>query len=1008
LGSCLAEALAHVHEHGIIHCALSPETILLAGGQQPVLIDFGSALVTSDGSTVRQRQPDMGLPAARRYESPEQIAGLPPDSRSDLYALGCTLYEMFVGVPPFGTDAGESLSEDHRHRAPRSPSSVRDGLPRELEELLLALLQKNPMDRPDRAEDVANALAALSASSVQGPRPPRDKAWSLRRSRLVGRQGALDRLVGALDAATRARGGSFLVTGASGIGKTRILNELALQARGFNVIFGCCSKITREGERTLGGRALEPFVPFLKWLAAYREAQAASMPPELAAAMAVLAPYEPALDAALSIPSLPPLSPELGRSRALRSLLDALLRTSIERPLLIIIDDLQWADDLTRTFLSGSHHSALEASRVLIVAAHRADNGHSEPLGGELQRVVLGPLSMDEIGTMAREMLGVDLVPSGLAESVYHHSEGNPFIAIEYLRAFVESGLLRRGPTKRWTLFEPHVLPIPSSLQELFAVRLGGLSNAAKQVLEVASVLGREFRVEWLASIVQPVTSRVDLDEALHELVRRHILEPGAAGQYRFMHDKLREAQWTAISEPRRRILHRRAAQILSARQEPCFDASAAELGIHWAAACEPAKAVVYLEAAAQQAAAQHRIADAAELYAMALSQVEAASSANPAAGDWVARTIALGELRGDLLGWSARHDEACVQYDAILPLVDAADTIRRARLERKKGKAYWTLHDYDNAMLALGRAQALLGDLSSSSRADELHEWIEIQQGFFWLHYFARRAETFTEPLMQRLSEVVERHGTPTQKSMFYECAACHTLACDRYRYSARALELAERASSVVGGAAERLAEGASARFVLGFTLALGTPAQCRQAVDVLDANLQILAPIGEATLLTRSLVYLAIAWRRAGNVEATQAVASRARTSAERAHLVPYIGASFGCEAWVQWRNGDTAAARRIAERACAWWASTPHSFPFQWLAKFVLLDLHCVSLDISAASRVVADLLDAEQQRFPRDLDASLLACAVSLRSAAEPRAKSRALRQVLELAQGHSYL
>jgi eukaryotic-like serine/threonine-protein kinase len=1014
LGLCIADALAHAHDQGVVHGDLSPRNILLDKEANPVLIDFGAAVVTFDGSALREIvQPGQLFRGTPGYASPEQILGMPADSRSDLYALGCILYELLSGVPPFVADDVEALCQQHLLLSPTAPSSKLPGLPTDLDQIILALLKKDPKARLSRAQEVVDILARHSASDTPGPNRAKIRPLSMHRPHLVGRENVISSLIAHLNETAQGKGGFILVSGTSGIGKTRVLNELAHRAPGFRVMYGRCGEVSRgrSGEALSAGRALEPFSPFLEWLA--HAATDTINLAEYATALAVLAPYEPTLGAALPASSIPQLSPELGRSRVLRSLLDVLLATATDRPLLLVIDDLQWADDLSRSFLQEEYRSALESSKVLIVAAHRSEDAESLSLDGHLRRVQLDPLGWDELGAMAGDMLGAQLVPTGLAEVLHRHSEGNPFFAAEYMRAFIECGLLRHTSGKGWELSEhssTKAVSVPGSLRDLFALRLKGLSTTAKEVLEISALLGRQFRGELLEVILDSTAHRVSARDALDELVSQHILMPCGVDQYRFVHDKLREAQSQAIPNGRRQAIHRSIAALLEAPSgAERFDVPAAALGLHWAEAGEPAKAIAHLKLAAEQAAAQYMNADAAELYEMALSQIESATARSVKGEvDWRAQAICIGEARGDLLGWGARHDEARKQHDASLKLTEHHDRVIRARLERKKARAYWTLHDYDSAMAALTHAETVLGPVEHVSKADEIHEWIEIQQGFFWLHYFARRSESSTEHTMRKMADVVELHGTPIQKSMFYVCASSDVMVRQRYTYSELAVEFARRANTELRSVPDEVARAAEARFVLGFALLQGTVAQCHEAVELLEENLQALAPIGEATLLTRSLVYQAIAWRRSRDTESTLSVAARARRSSERVRLPTYIGASIACEAWVRWKRGDMFTAQRLAEEARTWWAKIPHSFPFYWLANLVLLDVHYLNDDFANALHVLTELLDPRQQGMQTDVHESLLACTEILRTSAEPRRASLAISQLLKLAHQHSYL
>lgn len=1015
IGRCIADALTHAHDRGIAHGDLSTANVLLENGANPVLIDFGAAALTFDGGAMREvvHRP-LGRCGTPGYASPEQILGRPVDIRTDLYALGCILYELICGAPPFRADTVEALCQQHLHLAPPAPSFKRPRLPAELNQLVLSLLAKEPRARTTRAPEVAAILARYSAdgeahSNLSTPHPPR-----LHRPQLVGREAAMASLMTCLSETAGGSGCFVLVSGMSGIGKTRVLNELAHRAQGFRVMYGRCGKVSRarSGEAVSAGRALEPFSPLLEWLA-----HPETHPPNaetFTAALAALAPYESTLEGSLILPAIPPLPPELGRSRVLRSLLEVLLLTATQEPLLLIVDDLQWADDLSLAFLQEQYLTALKTSKILIVAAHRSEDPAPASLTGDIRRVELAPLNGDQIGTMAMEMLGAELVPTGLAGALHRHSEGNPFFAAEYLRAFVECGVLQREPGSDWQLpelrFDTTLVAVPSSLRDVFTLRVGRLSPTAKDALEVSALLGRQFRGALLEAIMPIAARGMVVRDALSELVARHILDPCGADQFRFVHDKLREAQSQAISDDRRQVLHRRIATLLD---EPgCierFGVSASELGLHWAEAREPGRAVAPLKLAAEQAAAQYMNADAAILYALALSQIEIVRNlADVTQHNWNAQAISIGEARGDLLGWGARHEEACAQHDACLRLAEGQDLLVRARLERKKARAHWTLHEYESAATALNHAEELLGPVTRLNTPEEIHEWIEIQQGFFWLHYYARRAGSSTESLMQKMATVAEHHGTPVQKSMLYVCASSEVMARDRYSYSDTAVAYARLAIVQVSDIPDQVYQLAYARFVLAFALLQGTPAQCREATLIFEKNLQALTPIGEATLVSRSLVYQAIAWRRCGDAASTSAVAALARRSAERVRLAPYIGATLACDAWVLWKSGDTEAAKRLAEEAHTWWARVPHSFPFYWLANFVLLDSCYMREDFDAAARVVSEMLDTRQQRLHEQVHASLLDCAITLESGAEARDVSTALHRSLELARQHCYL
>jgi serine/threonine protein kinase len=1029
----VAQVVDFIHREGVLHGDLKPNNIMFrADTGAAVLLDFGTALYAFAGSTLREiAQVERRRHGTPGYMAPEQIAGETLDARCDLYALGCILFELVTGRLPFVADDLHTLQGEHLHRAPPAPSALVDGVPAGLDDLILGLLAKDPRDRVGYAQDVCESLEQLLAEPrLRESATPLGR--HLYRPRLAGREQDLDRLIEHLDRARQGKGNFVCVAGESGVGKTRLVNELGGRAvaERVEVVIGHCSDVTQSTEPSvsLRGAAFQPMLALLN-----RVFDRCSLPAgkqlceDLAAALAVLTPYAPHLAELGPVRDHRPveLPHALARARVFRSLAEVIGRFAAHRPLLLILDDLHWADDLTLAFLRSRNLRDLEGAAVLMVGTYRTEQVDPElqaVMEGQPDRLIaLQRLGLPAIRSMTKDMLASPLAPEGLAEFLHRHSEGNPFFAAEYLKATVARGLLRRDHDRRWSApwlgarrpGDTGELPIPPSLQGVLELRTEGLSTAAAHLLELACVLGRQFGREQLLAFrgeMEPDAPQLG-DEmlALEELVARQILEESGAGQYRFVHDKLRDARAQLLPPERRRALHATAAvrlEALATLQGQAASPLDAEIGSHWAEAGQPARAVPYLERAARAADAVHAQGQAIELALLALSQAETADAAGEPGGN--ERLAALGEFLADLLARAARHGEARTYLDWTLQRRGMTDVLAAARLHRKKAQSFWTLHEYDQAASALTAAEAILGEPAKLATPEHWREWIEVRQGQFWRYYFARRTGQATEQIIAALREPVEAQGTPMQRSVYYVCAALDILGRSRYRYDVRAVAYTRKAVAVVQSDERLTAQTALARFNLGFALLLGDRGEQEEAVKELQRTAAEAEAIGDVTVLARALTYLAVGQRRLGLTDEVSLTVDRALRAAEDAQLPPYLGAVNACAAWVAWRRGQPERAQSLVHEARTWWSQGDHAFPFRWLGTLLTLedDARCGRTD--RLGQTLDDLLDPQQHHLPPELDEALESTRDLLESNASPAQLFAALRRTLNIAGERGYL
>ena len=387
--------------------------------------------------------------------------------------------------------------------------------------------------------------------------------FGLTRTPFVGRGDELARLERNLAAAVAGRGSVMLLSGEPGIGKTRTLEEFAQRAReqGARVLFGACYE----------GDFAPPFGPFAEALATHaKRAERADLEKDLGAYASALATLAPALRERLpELPELVPLAPDEERWRLLDALVQFLGALSRRAPIVLVLDDLQWADRGTIAMLRHVARSA-RRGRLLVVGAYRdveLDREHplAEALAAlrrevEYERIALRGLASGEV-----EELLVGLAahepPAALVKAVNAETDGNPFFIREILLHLVEEGRVFRGDDGRWTTHNGVAgLGIPEGVRQVIGRRLSRLSAEANRLLGAASGFGGAFRFDVAARAA-------DLDEAkaldaLDAALEAQLVRPtGAPDTYEFTHALIRSTLYTEQNASRQVRLHRRLAE---------------------------------------------------------------------------------------------------------------------------------------------------------------------------------------------------------------------------------------------------------------------------------------------------------------------------------------------------------------------------------------------------------------------------------------------------------------
>jgi tetratricopeptide (TPR) repeat protein len=595
----VCRGLQFAHDKGIVHRDLKPGNVWLTSDGVAKIGDFGLALPLD-----RPRMTLEGMMVGTvDYMPPEQAMGGETTPRADLYSLGAMLYEMVTGRPPFLGDDAVAIIGQHINTPPVAPTWHNGQCPRPLEALILRLLAKDPAQRPESAADVLAALEGVDLTDVPletNAAPGESHALeSLAGGVFVGRQREMGELKAALEEALSGQGRLAMLVGEPGIGKTRTAQELATYAglRQCQVLWGRCYE----------GQGAPPYWPWVQAIRSYvRSHEEADLRSQMGSGAADIA--EIVSDVKERFPDLKPppqLEPEQARFRLFDSIASFLKGASRKQPLVVVLDDLHWADKPSLALLQFVARE-LGNGRVLLLGTYRdMELSRQHPLAetlGDLtkerlfQRILLRGLSQEDVARFI-EMTTGSTAPQGLAQAVYTHTEGNPLFVTEVVRLLVQEGNFSAHPEPvegRGSTSSPRAVGrpdtwtvrIPEGVREVIGRRLNRLSQRCNQTLTTAAIIGREFSLEQLKPLIDDTTDDWLL-EALEEALAARVIEelPRSVGRYQFSHALIQETLAGELSTTRKVRLHARIAQALEKLYGQQAEAHAAELARHFAEA---------------------------------------------------------------------------------------------------------------------------------------------------------------------------------------------------------------------------------------------------------------------------------------------------------------------------------------------------------------------------------------------------------------------------------------
>ncbi|MEG4073783.1 AAA family ATPase [Microcoleus sp. Pol14C2] len=630
----IANALDGLYRHHVIHKDLKPANILINPTSKEVkLIDFSIASLLPR-ETQEIQNPNV-LEGTLPYISPEQTGRMNRgiDYRTDFYSLGVTFYELLTGKLPFQTDDPMDLVHCHLAKQPIPASTINQSVPLVLSEIVSKLMAKNAEARYQSAIglkfDLETCLSqwqetgALTNFKI-GERDVCDR-FSIP-EKLYGREREVFSLLAAFE---RVSGGStemMLVAGFSGIGKTAVVNEVhkpIVRQRGY-FIKGKFDQF----QRTLPFSAfVQAFRDLMGQLLSETDTKIEEWKVKILAALGdsagAIVEVIPELERIIgSQPPAPELSGSAGQNR-FNLLLEKFIQlfTTKEHPLVIFLDDLQWADSASLKLIQ-LLMSATDNCYLLLMGAYRDNEVFpAHPLmltladiqktEAKVNAITLAPLNRADVNSLVADTLACSTALAlPLTELVYQKTQGNPFFSTQFLKSLHEDGLIKFNFEERYwqcDIARVRTLALTDDVVEFMALQLRKLPTQTQEILKLAACIGNQFDLGTLAIVDEnsPLETATALWKALEdglilpitEVYKFYQVEGNSASvigngkesdqlsfthdqlpKYKFLHDRVQQAAYSLIPEDQKRSTHLKIGQLLlkntpeADREERIFD----------------------------------------------------------------------------------------------------------------------------------------------------------------------------------------------------------------------------------------------------------------------------------------------------------------------------------------------------------------------------------------------------------------------------------------------------
>jgi tetratricopeptide (TPR) repeat protein len=558
----ICKGLAAIHDAGVVHRDLKPDNVLITPDHVVKIMDLGVAKLSDEAMKLSRSGAFVG---SVEYAAPEQFKGGDVDGRTDLHALGVLLYELATGKHPYRGGSFHEVLGRVCDEDPRRLGELNPQLSAYFEEVVHTLLVKDPRGRFASATQLldvlrdgeesawwherARSLQAATKRPIRRIRIPRETA-------VYGREAELTKLTSLFEQARAGNGQVVLIEGEAGIGKSRLVDELVgrLGADGEDVSFLFGSYPPGGAATAAGG-----------FSSAYREHFGESGSADYLAQTPLLV---PAFDAVLRGEPSPTGAVELTKDSLGTCFVHATRGLAEERPTIVLIDDLHFAPEEARTLFTALAQ-AVQENRVLLIGTMRP--GVAEDWIANLtrldqvSRLEVPRLGPKDLGLLLTDSFNSDQLAHSLGMQIAMKSDGNPFFVFEILRGLREGQFITQREDGTWVgtrVIEE--IQIPASVLDLVNARVADLTQAERDLLDVASCCGFEFDPALVADVVgEPLLPTLKQFAAIE---KRHRLVRASGRRLIFDHHQVQEALYGSLYEQMREAYHAAIADALEAR----------------------------------------------------------------------------------------------------------------------------------------------------------------------------------------------------------------------------------------------------------------------------------------------------------------------------------------------------------------------------------------------------------------------------------------------------------
>ncbi|GAB5443158.1 MAG: ATP-binding protein [Fuerstiella sp.] len=622
----LLQLMVEVHRKSLVLRCIRPSEVFLHnenGRRRSILGGCPPLNLLQDDTDTKS------VSATLIYSAPETLGALEYDVRApaDLYSLGVVLFSCLVGLPPFSGDTARDLLFHHVTTPVPDVRRIDPSIPPPIAEVVTRLLQKHPRDRYQSAQGVLFDLRQLRSiycadHEVCSVKPvvlgTKDNRETLIEPAYVGRDSEIQRLSQLVDKVKKGRSQTALVMAPSGVGKSRLLQEVTTIAAGSGFRL-----LRAEGQNQVGLRPLATMQPAIEAcceiLLSDDDLRGRLHDHMLDYATEITAASQQLADA-LQLQSAARNDRELSDRRIAMALAILFGRLASEQtPVMLLVDDAQWADDLTLSILDC--WQLAKPRRTLLVVASRPSDRLTENLRRSLkvsEELQLKPLARADSDLLLESMAGV--LPREICDTVWDMAHGNPFVSSAVLRGLFEAEALQPSEDG-WLLNEDKLRHLQTSGEaaEILKQRLDRLPEPSRQLLAMGAVLGKRFSLETAARL-----NGIPFDTAIRHLAaprEQHLIwEQPTEGTCQFVHDQIREAVLDSLEAQQLAGIHRLAADYLALTTPDHHF----EIASHYDAAGCPEEALEPATLAGCDARDRHALEIAQQQFEIALRSCEA------------------------------------------------------------------------------------------------------------------------------------------------------------------------------------------------------------------------------------------------------------------------------------------------------------------------------------------------------------------------------------------------